>query len=196
LKLATEAQLASLESKLHPHFLFNTLNSISALIADDPVLADKVVLRLSRLLRSSLDVVDQSSVPLDEEIKLTVDYLEIEKARFGERLRYSVDVPRELLTMRVAPLILQPIVENSVKFAIFPRPGGGSIAISAQQESDKLTIAVRDDGPGFAATVIPAGHGLDTLRQRLNTLFQDRAILTIAAAEERTTVSISIPIST
>jgi sensor histidine kinase YesM len=175
LKLATEAQLASLESKLHPHFLFNTLNSISALIADNPVLADKVVLRLSRLLRSSLDVVDQSSVSLEEEIKLTVDYLEIEKARFGERLRYSLNVAPELLAIRVPPLILQPIVENSVKFAIFPRPGGGSIAISAQQES---------------------GHGLDTLRQRLNTLFQDRATLAIAAAEDRTTVSIAIPLPT
>jgi len=195
LKLAKEAQLASLESKLHPHFLFNTLNSISTLISDDPVLADKIVLRLARVLRSSLDAFDQSSVSLDQEIQLTVDYLEIEKARFGERLQYTLNVEPKLLALRVPPLILQPIVENSVKFAVFPRPAGGKITIAVQERSGKLIMAVWDDGPSFTADVIPSGHGLDILRLRLDTLFRERASLAISETDGHTTVSILILLS-
>jgi sensor histidine kinase YesM len=192
LKLAREAQLASLESKLHPHFLFNTLNSISALISEEPALADKIVLQLSRVLRSSLDALNQSSVPLEEELKLVVDYLEIEKARFGERLRYSLEVQPEVAALHVPPLILLPLIENSVKFAVFPRSGGGTIAISAHHHLDRLVMAVRDDGPGFTADAIADGHGLDTLRQRLKTLFQDSASLTISNGAEETIVAVSI----
>jgi LytS/YehU family sensor histidine kinase len=180
---------------LHPHFLFNTLNSISTLISGDPVLADKIVLRLARVLRSSLDAFDQSSVSLDQEIRLTVDYLEIEKARFGERLQYTLNVEPNLLALRVPPLILQPIVENSVKFAVFPRPAGGKITISAQERWGKLIMAVWDDGPSFTGDVIPSGHGLDILRLRLDTLFRERASLAISETDGHTTVSILILLS-
>jgi sensor histidine kinase YesM len=195
LQFATEAQLASLESKLHPHFLFNTLNSISALISDDPLLADRMVQRLAGLLRTSLDACNRSSMPLDDEITLIADYLEIEKARFGERLRYSIDVPPEVRALRVPPLILQPIIENSIKFAVFPRPGGGEIRISGRVRLGELLVEVWDDGPGFRFEMIPPGHGLDNLRSRLATLFREGASLSINGQEGGTTVSVSIAVS-
>ena len=195
LKLATEAQLASLESKLHPHFLFNTLNSISALISADPLLADRMVQRLARLLRTSLDACDRRRMQLDDEITLVVDYREIEKARFGERLKYSIEVQPEAGALRVPPLILQPIIENSIKFAVFPRLGGGEIKISAGVQMDALIVEVWDDGPGFETEMIPRGHGLDNLRSRLDALFREGASLSINGQGSGTTVCISIAVS-
>src|SRR5947209_6864436 len=115
LKLATEARLSSLESRLHPHFLFNTLNSISCLIQEDPERAERLVERMAALLRFSLDSKHNGLVPLEHELKIVVDYLEIEKARFGERLRFEIEVPPHLEQIGVPPLALQTLVENSVK---------------------------------------------------------------------------------
>ena len=195
LNLATEAQLASLESRLHPHFLFNTLNSISALISADPLLADRMVQRLSGLLRTSLDACDGRRRSLGDEINLVTDYLEIEKARFGERLKYSIEVQPETRALRVPPLILQPIVENSIKFAVFSRVGGGEIRISARMQMGELRVEVWDDGPGFKTEMIPRGHGLDNLQSRLAALFQEGASLSINGQDGRTTVSVSIAVS-
>jgi two-component system, LytTR family, sensor histidine kinase AlgZ len=196
LKLATEAQLASLESKLHPHFLFNTLNSISALISADPLLADRMVQRLAAVLRTSLDACHRRRMPLDDEIALVVDYLEIEKARFGERLRYSIDVQSETGALRVPPFVLQPIIENSIKFAVFPRLDGGEIRISARVQMGELMVEVWDDGPGFKTEMIPRGHGLDNLRSRLDALFREGASLSINNDQASgTTVSVSIGVS-
>jgi two-component system sensor histidine kinase AlgZ len=195
LKLATEAQLASLESKLHPHFLFNTLNSISALISADPLLADRMVQRLAGLLRTSLDACDGRRVSLGDEIALVTDYLEIEKARFGERLSYSIEAESETTALCVPPLILQPIVENSIKHAVFSCSGGGEIRISARVLMGKLVLGVCDDGPGFTTEMIPRGHGLDNLRSRLTALFRDGASLSINGQEGGTTVSVSIALS-
>ena len=120
LKLATEAQLASLESRIHPHFLFNTLNSISSLIPEDPARAERLVEQMAALLRFSLDANQSGLVPLASELKIVADYLEIERARFGDRLRYQIDVPGDLAESRIPPLALQTLVENSVKYAIAP----------------------------------------------------------------------------
>src|ERR1051326_3131243 len=114
-KLATEAQLSSLESRIHPHFLFNTLNSISALIREDPATAERTLERLAALLRYSLDVNARGLVSLRQELRIVEDYLEIEKTRFGERLRYSIDIPEDLCDFDVPPLALQTLVENSIK---------------------------------------------------------------------------------
>jgi sensor histidine kinase YesM len=195
LTLATEAQLASLESKLHPHFLFNTLNSISALISADPLLADRMVQRLAGLLRTSLDACDGRRRSLGDEITLVTDYLEIEKARFGERLRYSIEVEPETRPLCVPPLILQPIVENSIKHAVFSRSGGGEIRISARVRTGELVLEVGDDGPGFKAEMIPRGRGLDNLRSRLAALFGERASLSIDRLDDGTAVSVSIAVS-
>ena len=194
LKLATEASLASLESRLHPHFLFNTLNTISALISEDPPLADRVVQRLASLLRASLDACHQSRTTLAGELKLVTDYLEIEKARFRERLSYTIEVEPGLEALPVPPLILQPIVENSVKFAVSPRPEGGRLKISARLSDGRLELEAWDDGPGFAEEAIPRGRGLDNLRARLTALFGDDARLSVGRGDGGVAVSVRVPV--
>ena len=193
-QLAIEARLSSLESRIHPHFLFNTLNSISALIQEDPAQAEKLVERLAALLRFSLDSNEQRTVPLEKEMKITRDYLEIERARFGERLRYSIDVPPALGFIETPPLAVQTLVENSVKHAIAPRREGGVVSISARLQDQHLRIEVADDGPGFARDALVAGHGLDTLHARLLALYDDRAALDITRHDGRTVVGISLPV--
>lgn len=194
LKLATEARLASLESRLHPHFLFNTLNSISALILEDPPLAEKMVQRLATLLRTSLDVCEQNHVPLREELELVTDYLEIERARFRERLSYSIDIEPGLGALPVPPLTLQPLVENSVKFAVSPRTTGGVIKISARLLKTALALEVWDDGPGFNNEMVPCGHGIDNLRARLMTLLGNDTKLSIDSTNAGTCVTVYLPL--
>ena len=192
-KLAVEARLSSLESRVHPHFLFNTLNSISSLIQEDPALAERMVERLSALLRFSLDSNQHRTVSLGQEIKIVVDYLEIEKARFGDRLRYWVDVPPELESVEVPPLSLQTLVENSVKYAVSQRRDGGEVGVTARLEAGSVRIEVSDDGPGFTPEAITAGHGLDNVQGRLAALFDDHAGLSISPHDGRTRVTISVP---
>src|SRR5205823_3935058 len=120
LKLATEARLSSLESRIHPHFLFNTLNSISSLIQEDPVRAERLIERMAALLRFSLDSTNAGLVPLYQEMKIVRDYLEIERARFGDRLGFEVNIPAEFDRFEVPPLAIQTLVENSVKYAVSP----------------------------------------------------------------------------
>jgi two-component system sensor histidine kinase AlgZ len=193
-QLAIEARLSSLESRIHPHFLFNTLNSISSLIQEDPAQAEKLVERLAALLRFSLDSNEQRTVPLEKEMKITRDYLEIERVRFGERLRYSIDVPPALAFIETPPLAVQTLVENSVKHAIAPRREGGEVQITARLLDQHLRIEVADDGPGFARDALVAGHGLDTLHARLLALYDDRAALDITTRDGRTVVRISLPV--
>jgi two-component system, LytTR family, sensor histidine kinase AlgZ len=193
-QLAIEARLSSLESRIHPHFLFNTLNSISSLIQEDPAQAEKLVERLAALLRFSLDSNEQRTVPLEKEMKITRDYLEIERVRFSERLRYSIDVPPALAFIETPPLAVQTLVENSVKHAIAPRREGGEVRITARLVDQHLRIEVADDGPGFARDALVAGHGLDTLHARLLALYDDRAALDITSRDGRTVVIISLPV--
>jgi LytS/YehU family sensor histidine kinase len=195
LKQASEARLASLESKLHPHFLFNTLNSISALISEDPALADKMVQRLASLLRNSLDACEQESVSLADEIRLVTDYLEIEKTRFRERLTYKIEVTPQISASRVPPMILLPVVENSVKFAVATALAGGTIRISARRFGRQLLFEVRDNGPGFASDMLPAGHGLDNLQSRLTALYGDTANLSVRSGVGETVVAVTMPIT-
>jgi two-component system sensor histidine kinase AlgZ len=192
-KLAVEASLSSLESRVHPHFLFNTLNSISSLIQEDPLLAERMVERLAALLRFSLDSSHRSTIPLEQELKIAVDYLEIEKARFGERLHYDIDIPAELNSMLVPPFVIQTLVENSVKHAVSLKREGGSIHLKATVKDGRVNIEVGDDGPGFSADAITAGHGLDNLRARLMTLFAHEAALDLSRPNGFMVVNVSLP---
>jgi hypothetical protein len=185
LKLATEARLASLESRIHPHFLFNTLNSISSLIHSDPLKADQQLQRLSALLRFSLDSTGTPLVSLRQELKIVRDYLDIEKTRFGDRLRFEFDVPEELLDFAVPPLAVQTLVENSVKHVIAPSRQGGEVRVRAACGAGRLAIFVEDGGPGVTAGSLLPGHGLDNLRARLHVLFDDRARLAFEPAAAR-----------
>lgn len=193
-KLAIAAQLSSLESRVRPHFLFNTLNSITALIREEPMQAERMVERLSAMLRFSLDSNQRSLVLLRDELKIVTDYLEIEKARFGHRLRYSITVPSHLATVKIPPFALQTLVENSIKYAIASKRDGGEIIIQAASDGKFVRLEVRDDGPGCSEEAITTGHGLDNLRTRLDTLFGDQAALEIQADGQYCVVAISLPI--
>jgi LytS/YehU family sensor histidine kinase len=192
-KLATEARLNSLESRIHPHFLFNTLNSISSMITVNPARADQIVGKLAVLLRASLDNSNQPLIPLQQELAMVESYLDIEKARFGDKLRGSTDVSDDLRGARVPPMSVQALVENAVKHGIAPQRGGGEILVAASAENGSLRIEVRDTGPGFNLTAIPAGHGLDNLVERLHALFGDKARLNVFRRDGQSVVEMVLP---
>jgi sensor histidine kinase YesM len=192
-KVAAEARFASLESRIHPHFLFNTLNSISALVREDPAEAERTIERLAALLRFSLDSEVAGVVALSEELRIARDYLEIEKVRFGARLRYRIEATDEANTHMVPALSVQTLVENSVKFAVGGRREGAEIVVSAKVQDGRLRVEVSDDGPGFEPlSCRKPGHGLDLLEQRLAGLFGSTASLEVSAAGGRTLVAISL----
>jgi sensor histidine kinase YesM len=195
LKLATAARLSSLESRVRPHFLFNTLNSVASLIHEDPRRAEAMVNQLAELLRFSLDSAQGGLVPLEREMRIVEDYLEIEKARFAGRLRYSFDVAAGLGATPVPPLAVQTLVENAVKYAAGPSVSGATICISAHPGEGLLRLAVADDGPGFSCSDIPAGHGLNNLEERLAALYGDDNKLHIESSAGGTVVTLSIPLN-
>jgi len=192
-KIAAEARFASLESRVHPHFLFNTLNSISALVREDPAEAERMIERLAALLRFSLDSQHDGVVPLREELRVVKDYLEIEKVRFGARLRYRIEASEAAEARMVPALSVQTLVENSVKFAVGTKREGTEIVVSAEIEGGRLRVAVRDDGPGFdPAAKRKAGHGLDLLERRLKSLFGDSTAFEMDGTEGRAVVAFSV----
>jgi sensor histidine kinase YesM len=193
-KLAADVRLRSLESWIHPHFLFNTLNSISALIAVDPRQAEQTVGRLATLLRASLDMSDSSLIPLRQEIAMVESYVDIERVRLGPNLRGRVETPPEFGGAMVPPMSVQCLVENAIKHGIVPQSGGGELLVTASADPDGcLHIEVRDSGPGFTLSSIRAGHGLDKLVQRLDALFGDRARLNISRQGDYSLVEMVLP---
>src|SRR5262249_33214524 len=145
----TQAQLQVLRMQLQPHFLFNTLNAISALMHQDVELADQMLARLADLLRSTLETSGTQEVPLKQELEFVELYLEIEQARFGPRLVVSQDAEAETMDAFVPNLILQPLVENAIRHGIAPRPENGHIEIRTRRVGDLLQVQVIDDGPGL-----------------------------------------------
>lgn len=192
-KLLAEARLSSLESRIHPHFLFNTLNSISSLIPSDPKRAEDTVGKLASLLRFSINANQTSLVSLDQELKIVRDYLEIESTRFGPRLRYEVSVPDVLGKVKIPPLAVQTLVENSVKHVAAQRTEPVSIKISAQPRNGFCDISVTDDGSGFSLANISPEHGLGNLIGRLEILFGDSAQLQADRIENGSVVTIRVP---
>jgi LytS/YehU family sensor histidine kinase len=192
-KLATEARLHSLEAQIHPHFLFNTLNSISSLIAVNPARAEQIVGRLAALLRASLDTSGQPLIPLQQELSMVESYLDIERERFGDKLRSAVDVPTGLEKAKV-PMSLQSLVENAVKYGITLQNGGGEVVVRAAAENGNLRIEIRDTGPGFDLSTVPAGHGLDNLVGRLHALFGERARLNVSRRDGQSIVEMVLPL--
>lgn len=192
-KLAMEARLHSLESRIHPHFLFNTLNSISSLIAVNPGRAEQIVGRLAALLRASLDTSSRSLIPLREELAMVESYVDIERARFGDKLRASVDVPADLQGAEVPPMSVQALVENAVKHGITLQTGGGDVQVTASALNGNLRVEVRDSGPGFDLAVVPPGHGLENLVERLHALFGDRARLNASRRDGHCVVEMVLP---
>ena len=192
-KLEAEARLRWLESRIHPHFLFNTLNSISSLIPNDPVRAEQIVGRLAALLRSSLDGTNQPLISLEQELGIVENYLEIEKARFGTKLRSVIEAPADLQSTKVPPLAIQSLVENAVKYGITPQKVGGELLVRTFATNGDLHVEVADSGPGFDLAVVPAGHGLDNLVGRLDALFGDRARLNVTRRDQHCVVEMVLP---
>jgi len=192
-KLMAEAQLSSLESRIHPHFLFNTLNSIAALIPSDPQRAEDTVGKLASLLRFSLSAQHRGLVSLQQEIKIVRDYLEIEKTRFGARLSYEIDVPTEMEGLSVPPLALQSLVENAVKHVVAQRAQASFLQVTGSHESGIIRLAVADDGPGFSLDSVSPEHGLGNLRARLELLFAHEGKLEVARESNKTVVRMTYP---
>jgi len=192
-RVATEARLASLEARVQPHFLFNTLNSIAALIPGDPSGAERMIEQLASLMRSALSQSRSPLVTLGQELEVVRDYLEIERVRFGNRLRYRIDVPAGAADVPVPRMSLQTLVENSVKYAVSPRREGGSVTISASVRDRRCRLSVEDDGPGFNGERLPDNHGLALLRDRLAYTFEGQAALDVRPARGATIVSIDLP---
>ena len=187
--LLAEAQLGHLQSQLQPHFLFNSLHTLGALIrAGDESSAARLTQRLSELLRQSLQLSERPEIPLRDELALLDRYVEIQRLRFGERLRVSidgVDADERLGAALVPTLLLQPLVENAIRHGVERRAGAGRIDVSARREGERLVLRVRDDGPGPEKPVTTGtGVGLENSRARLGELYGDDASLTLAAVEE------------
>ncbi|HLJ46490.1 MAG TPA: histidine kinase [Bryobacteraceae bacterium] len=167
-----KAQLQALQMQLHPHFLFNTLNSISALVRNDPEIADEMIQRLGDFLRITLEHASVTDLPLSEELEFVSCYLQIEEVRFSDRLKTSLDIAPDTRNVRVPKLILQPLVENAIRHGIANRPSAGRIDITARRVDGHLRIVVRDDGPGIPGPP-KTGIGLGNTQERLKQLYGD-----------------------
>jgi len=176
-----EARLAALRMQLNPHFLFNTLHAVSALVERDPAGVRRLVARLSALLRHVLDSGARQEVSLREEIDFLRDYLDIQRVRFRDRLDVVVDVADDLGDALVPNLVLQPLVENAVVHGVGRSEDAGRIEIGARRAAERLELTVTDNGPGLAGAD-GAGVGLANTRARLAALYGDEAALTLGPA--------------
>ena len=180
-----QSQLEVLRMQLQPHFLFNTLHTISAFMQEGEIeAADRMISRLSDLLRLALESAGAQEVPLRQEMDFLQRYLEIQQIRFQDQLRVRLDVPDELLDACVPSLILQPLVENAIKHGVTPRAEGGEVTVTVSREQDVLRVTVRDDGPGLsgssARSANGGGVGLANTQARLAQLYGDRHRFSVA----------------
>lgn len=197
-KLASEAQLTALRAQINPHFLFNSLTTIGYLITEDPAKANDTLLKLTRLLRSVLTN-SAEFCSLEDELKLIESYLDIEKARFEEKLQVEVDISDDLRSTQIPALILQPLVENAVKHGISENRNGGKVRISAESTENGLVLTVWDSGSGATSTVAAEtyGFGLRNIEQRLANYFGKSGKLIInSSLSEGTTVEMTLGRST
>ncbi len=199
--MAHQSQLRMLQYQLNPHFLFNTLNAISTLILDkDTDLANSMVTRLSRFLRYTLDSDPMQKVTVTKEIEAIKLYLDIEKVRFDERLRLHFDISPDAETALVPSLLLQPLVENAIKYAVSQSRNGGSIGISAKLSNEQLLLEVADDGPGldlkYGRMPKGGGVGVSNCRERLRELYGNQQSFRLSTTDPHgLTISILLPVT-
>ena len=178
------AQLENLQARLNPHFLFNSLNTVAALVEEDPTKAVTAIERLSELLRYGLDGTKNPRVTLARELSAIEDFLALERLRFGERLQWTIDAVGSVRSLEVPPLVLQPLVENAVKHGIASSRTGGRIRIAASIAGELLTITVEDDGPG-TSSASGTSTGEANVRERLELAFGEAARFDAGPLPER-----------
>lgn len=188
-----QAELQALKMQLHPHFLFNTLNTIYNLAPDNSRKAQLMISRLSNLLRLSLDHVSSNQVTLQQELEFLDCYLDIEKTRFEERLKVVEEIDSDALDAAVPNLILQPLVENAIRHGIARKAAGGTVAIRAAKLGNRLTISITDDGRPVSPDKASNGIGLANTRARLMQMYGGDYLFDVQPAGEGTRVLIDIP---
>ncbi len=179
----SQAQLLRLQSQIRPHFLFNALHTISAHMHTDPERGQRILSRLGQLLRMSLNTEDRQTVPLREELAFLEAYLDVERARFGDRLEVVTEIDDSLLDAQVPALLLQPLVENAVHHGVSLNADGGRVTVAAAKANGDLRLTVADNGPGLRESRDVEDHGglgLANSRARLQALFGDNQELTVA----------------
>jgi two-component system, LytTR family, sensor kinase len=190
----TEARLEALRLQVHPHFLFNTLNAISAFVEADPERARRMISRLGELLRRTLDGGSAAELPLARELDLLGPYLEIQRIRFGDRLSIEVDVGGGTAAALIPTLMLQPLVENAVEHGVSRTSNGARVRLSAERSGDRLRLEIADNGPGPAGG--RDGIGLANTRARLAGLYGTAGRLELNGAADGTVVTIELPFRT
>lgn len=193
---AARAELSALQAQINPHFFFNTLNTISSLLEDDPETADDLLMMLSDLFRYTFKA-SGKPVQLNQELAFIKQYLAIEHARFGDRLHVEWCIEDKLIDLQVPGLILQPLVENAVQHGISPTARGGRVRVSADTHEHFLRLEVRDDGAGISPEVtdlVRDGHGLGNVARRLEVLFSGRARLKLFRDGADTVSRLELPL--
>ncbi|HEX8059358.1 MAG TPA: histidine kinase, partial [Cyclobacteriaceae bacterium] len=192
-RLARDAELSQLRQQLQPHFLFNSLNSINALVVSQPDLARKMIQQLSDFLRGTVKKDDRQLVTLDEEIGQLSLYLEIEKVRFGYRLRSEIAADEQSKACLLPPLLLQPIVENAIKFGLYDTIGEITISINARMDEKNLVVTVRNPFDSDTSSLKGTGFGLNSIRRRLYLIYFNNNLLQTSAENSTFTTTIKIP---
>jgi len=189
-----EAELQALQAKINPHFLFNTLNSIASLISENPKAAESTVEKLSELFRYTLKSAEKNTVTVDEELDIVRTYLEIEKVRFGERLQYEIICEDAVREFMIPALIIQPLVENSIKHGIASEVKGGIITVKVVREDGNCLISVIDNGKGVGDAKGETGFGLRSIEERLQLRYGASSSLRLIP-DKQTHFLITIPLS-
>jgi two-component system, LytTR family, sensor histidine kinase AlgZ len=191
--LARDAELKALKAQVNPHFLFNSLNSISALTSSDPARAREMCILLAEFLRMTLGLGERSSVTLSEELSLLRRFLAIEKVRFGSRLEMTEDVAEDCKIMLIPPLLLQPLIENAVTHGIANLPTGGCVRLKVNCENGRLSIDIENTFDAEATPSHRGGLGLENVRQRLEARYQKSANIRVTANADQFQVHLSLP---
>ncbi|MGD0036861.1 MAG: histidine kinase [Bacteroidota bacterium] len=192
--LAQDAELRALRAQIDPHFLFNSLNSISALTTNDPAKARTMTLMLADFFRKSLELGARSNIPLNDELALAFEFLTIEQVRFGARLKVEQDIKEECQKVMVPPLILQPLVENAVRHGIAHLVNGGTIRIHCERHGDRLVIQIENPVDLDRPHRKGSGLGLKNVRSRLDTFYGNEARVDVEETNEYFQVKLSFPI--
>jgi two-component system, LytTR family, sensor kinase len=189
----TEFELQSLKAQMNPHFMFNSMNSIRALVDENPEKAKQAITMLSVILRSNLTLGKKQTIPLKEELELVEKYLALEKIRFEERLQVKLDIEPEMLQFEIPPFMLQTLVENGVKHGVSKQLMGGEIRITVAGSKDSMMIAIANSGT-YQPKHNGEGIGLINTRQRLKLLYGNLAGIDVTSSQNEVTISVIIPI--